>query len=132
MRKSNDEKLVASFPLLYRDRYGDMNKTAMVWGFEVGDGWFDLIWDLSAQLEKLIFKLPENEREFIRATQVKEKFGGLRFYMTMATEEMDEIIHRAEEQSFQICELCGNEGNPNYGGWISVRCETCRKGAQKK
>lgn len=60
-----DEKMVRAFPLLYRDRYGDMRSTCMVWGFpfnEKNPGWFDLIWDLSSKLEPLIQKyLDENK-----------------------------------------------------------------------
>ena len=56
MNKENDDKLCAAFPLLYADRRGDIRQTAMAWGFDCGDGWFDLIWDMSAKLEEEIKK----------------------------------------------------------------------------
>ena len=56
MKKELDEKLVAAFPLLYKDRHESMQETAMCWGFACGDGWFDIIWDLSSKLEPLIEK----------------------------------------------------------------------------
>ncbi len=43
MRKELDEKLCATYPLLFVDRYEDMTKTAMCWGFDCGDGWYPLI-----------------------------------------------------------------------------------------
>ena len=55
MNKENDEKLVKAFPLLYGDRYGSEQSTLMCWGFP-GDGWFDIIWDLSSKLEPIIRK----------------------------------------------------------------------------
>ena len=55
MNEELDKKLVKSFPLLYGDRDAPMQSTAMCWGFP-GDGWFDIIWDLSSKLEPLIQK----------------------------------------------------------------------------
>ena len=54
MNQELDSKLVKNFPLLYGDRYGDIRSTAMCWGFSCGDGWFDIIWNLSSKLEPLI------------------------------------------------------------------------------
>lgn len=54
MKKELDEKLVKTFPLLYKDRFASMQRTCMCWGFDVQDGWFQLIWDASAKLEPLI------------------------------------------------------------------------------
>jgi len=127
MRKELDEKLVASFPLLYSDRGAPMNQTAMCWGFDVGNGWFDLIWDLSARLEKLIFlfTLEHPAESYPRASQVKEKFGGLRFYMTSATDEMWDLIDEAEGKSYTICEDCGQPGKERPGGWIKTLCDRC-------
>ena len=50
MRKELDEKLVADYPELYRDRFGDMSKTLMCWGFDCGDGWYQIIDTLSYAL----------------------------------------------------------------------------------
>ena len=57
MDQELDRKLVEDFPLLYRNRYGDMRTTCMVWGFP-GRGWFDIIYELSEKLENKIRKLP--------------------------------------------------------------------------
>lgn len=57
MREDLDKKLVESYPNLYRDRFKSMNQTAMCWGFECGNGWYDLINELSYKLEKIIQKL---------------------------------------------------------------------------
>jgi hypothetical protein len=43
MRKELDEKLCADYPLIFRDRNGDMSKTCMVWGMCVGDGWYNIL-----------------------------------------------------------------------------------------
>lgn len=109
MKKELDEALVRDFPNLYRDRYGNKLDTCMCWGFP-GDGWEPLIRRLSEQLEKLISDLPPEERKFCCASQCKEKFGTLRFYMTSSTKEMEALIEAAEAESEITCEKCGALG----------------------
>lgn len=106
------DRLIAAFPQLYRTWQGrDMHE---VWrtrqDFECGDGWFDLLWQLSTQLEAVLAALPETERDTFAPTNVKEKFGGLRFYMTRYTPEMERAISWAEGQSIRTCEECGKPG----------------------
>lgn len=43
MNKELDENLCAKYPLIFRDRNGDMRETCMCWGFEHGDGWYNII-----------------------------------------------------------------------------------------
>ena len=54
MNEELTKRLYDKFPLLYGDKDGQMTTTAMCWNFECGDGWFDIIWDLSSKLEPLI------------------------------------------------------------------------------
>jgi hypothetical protein len=56
-------------------------------------------------------------------TQVKEKYGGLRFYVFGATDEQYALIRFAESMSYGTCEVCGNVGKPNRGGWVRTRCK---------
>lgn len=126
MREDLDQKLCETFPLLYADRHASMQTTCMCWGLSVSDGWFDFIWNLSAKLEPLIQKwIDENPEEEYhpRASQVKEKFGTLRFYMSGETEEMSKAISEAEDASATTCEECGKEGKLRRGGWIVVLCD---------
>jgi hypothetical protein len=127
MTPDQDRYLCEKYPNLYRDRNAPMNQTAMCWGFDVGSGWFDIINNLSAQLEALILGRPESERECFRASQVKSKFGGLRFYMTSSTDEMEEAIQKAESISYETCEECGLPGSDEGSiGWILTLCKKCR------
>ena len=59
------------------------------------------------------------------ASQVKEKYGTLCFYMTSASDEMYKLIGEAEKKSEVTCEVCGNKGEGrNDYGWYSTLCET--------
>lgn len=49
MKKELDNILCEKYPLIFKDRYEDMSKTCMCWGFECGDGWYDLL-DTMCQL----------------------------------------------------------------------------------
>lgn len=93
--------------------------------FECGDGWYDIINELSKKIERLLEKTPKEEREQCYAIQIKEKFGGLRFYMSSMTDEIDNLITEAETLSLKTCELCGKPGELRKGGWVTVKCEEC-------
>lgn len=128
MNKENTEKLWSSFPNLYADKDASIRVSLIPFGFETGDGWFQLIWDLSKTLEKEILLSDENKK-YCRAVQVKEKYGLLRYSMTVSTDKMDELINEAVKKSKTICEECGKEGALiSNRGWLSVKCNEHRPG----
>jgi hypothetical protein len=119
--------LVEDFPILYGQHYGDMRVTAMCWGFEIGDGWERIVRDLSQHLEFL----NENTPVHVEAVQVKEKFGGLRFYVggveggKFWADIVFALIDAAEMRSCYTCEDCGKWGRERPGGWIRTLCDAC-------
>ena len=123
MRIELDRALCARFPKLYCDRHGDVTQTCMVWGFDCGDGWFQIIWNLGLMLEQLS---PETV-----ASQVKEKFGTLRFYVHECNDIGYDVVSITEHLSHRTCETCGwpktRVGPEEPGGyWIINACESCR------
>lgn len=59
-----------------------------------------------------------------RIIQIKEKFGGLRFYCEIdGTDEFTKL--NIEGQSYNICEECGKPGKAREGGWIKTLCDEC-------
>lgn len=60
--------------------------------------------------------------------QVKEKFGGLRFYYDPSDESFDAAVAAAEAQAIKTCEECGAPGVLRGGGWIKVLCDEHAKG----
>ena len=127
MKKELDEKLCKKYPTVFKNRFGDMRQTCMCWGFSCGDGWYDIIERVAAYLEPL----------GIVASQVKEKFGSLRFYIESCPEDkwdgVYKVIDKAEEDSAVTCELCGKPGKINEEGtWLSCRCPECRVKEQEE
>lgn len=51
MSPDKDKLLCDRYPKIFANRYGDMRTTAMCWGFECGDGWFDLLDRLCATIQ---------------------------------------------------------------------------------
>jgi hypothetical protein len=119
-------KLQEKYPKIFRDLYGDMKETCMAFGVETGDGWFWLIDNLCYCIQNYIDLNPHLEIPQVVAEQVKEKFGGLRFYYHGGDEKIDGMVWLAGTMSYKICEKCGSTENIGETvGWISVLCETC-------
>lgn len=121
-------------------------------GIGVGDGWFDILDTLGAMIKngiefenKCIRNYKENpegwtwkphntEFKFPRVDQIKEKFGGLRFYASIPTGTRYELrgyIDYAEGISNRTCEDCGNKGTKNKKGWIRTLCDQCREKSER-
>jgi hypothetical protein len=82
--------------------------------FECGNGWFPLIKDLITDLIELGWDK--------QTCQVKEKFGALRFYINTGSDEIFKKIHSYENQSYEICETCGEKGELRLVGWYKTLC----------
>jgi hypothetical protein len=66
-----------------------------------------------------------------KASQVKEKYGTLRFYMTHETDEIGKAIREAEFESAVTCEHCGAPGKTHGNGWIRTLCDACEDERKK-
>ena len=170
MKQELDKALCEKYPLIFADRHGDYVTTAMCWGFECGDGWYNIIDTLCGAIQTHIdqrakdieyhTKINDLVVEYIygntepleqyagnrardlvtkaRTTglkelpvpieqvvtqQVKEKYGGLRFYYSGGDEIIDAYVRFAEYLSERTCEVCGAPGKQRDGGWIVTRCD---------
>lgn len=91
-----DEALCARHPLIFAERHGDPETTAMCWGFEVDDSWFSLIDVLCRELQR---ETDERGAPQVVATQVKKKAGTLRFHVTSASDRQQAMIDFAQAYS---------------------------------
>ena len=84
--------------------------------FQVSLGWNLIIKNLIQDLIKLGWN-----KEVI---QVKEKFGGLRFYINEGTDEIHQRIGQAELESMKTCEITGRPGKLRTDiGWYRTLCD---------
>lgn len=73
----------------------------------------------------LIRRLYEEKPPDVEVYQVKEKYGGLRFYTGPAPEEYYDLISEVENESYRTCEVCGQPGSLDDSQyWMLTLCET--------
>lgn len=132
MSPENTEKLFSAFPRLFRGRDKSPDESSMSWGFQCEDGWFRLIWDLSLGIEKIAWKegLHPDHENWPEATQVKQKFGELRFGLRNDSVAMKELITSAQQTSNGICELCGEPGSVVSNNRRSVKSLCLKHGRE--
>lgn len=121
--EKNYENLVKKYNHLFTK--GELEPFAM-FGFECGDGWYDILEMLIDQIDRYIKQKQNTDPIDIQIVQVKEKFGGLRFYIDGGDDAIYEIIRFVEELSYKTCEFCGsNQKIMRSKGWIVTACEPC-------
>jgi len=131
MREELDRKLCEKYPKIFADRYKPMNETAMCWGFECGDGWYKILDSLCRQIQHHVDWRQEQKDKYGRgdgcsqvvADQVKEKFGGLRFYYHGGDDVVDGMVRMAESWAANTCETCGESGRLRGQGWLYTACD---------
>jgi hypothetical protein len=165
MKSELQEKLFSKYPKIFGDRTKPMAETCMCWGLEVGDGWYNIIDTLCEALTHTYTTSIEVDEEDgkrlgikpyksevgdsyyftveppqVIATQVKEKYGTLRFYYRFELDEkiislletkkypdlekvndrfynfINGIVHFAETASGRTCEETGQFGELHASG----------------
>lgn len=79
----------------------------MVFGFEVDNGWYDLLDRTFGAIEEHVESHPNAE---VILDQVKEKYGRLMIYYHGGDDHIDKIVTKAENDSEHTCEVCGAPG----------------------
>lgn len=101
------EDIYKDFPQLYRGRYKSKYESAMCWGFDCGDGWFQLLYDLSLELSNYLAANPALDFEVV---QVKSKLGILHFRLNYRDATTERMIALARQRASVTCELTGKPG----------------------
>lgn len=157
MKRELEEKLAKEFEFMHRGKGYDeqMISDGFVadlygaFGCEHDDGWYELLRGLCLEITEAYQKhgLPID----IAVSQVKEKFGTLRFYYcfddspqsihaidfigygsvrfeqvsTELHKEIASIVRKWEEKSAYVCERCGAPGSLRKGLRVSTLCDSC-------
>ena len=149
MSPEKNEALCKKYPKIFKFNGDLQSRQPIAWGFECGDGWYDILDVLCNGIQNEVdhvvrqqrFQLedgklkpedavPEEDLQFV-AVQVKEKFGGLRFYGVGGNDRVWGMISMAEGMSYKTCEDCGVPGKTRKGGWIRVLCDACNEARNK-
>ena len=127
MRQELDRLLCEKYPKMMVNRNKNMQETCMCWGFECGDGWFNILDQLMGNIQHHIDWKNRKEEVVAQVTldQVKEKFGTLRFYYSGGDDAIDGMVRMAESMSGVTCEECSAPAQTHGPGWIRTICEPC-------
>lgn len=142
MDQELQNKLYTEYPQFFSNKDKGIQQSCMAWGCDVNNGWYEILnhlcWKIKQHednikwhreyLEKKNPEKLESEPEYfpVKFDQVKEKYGGLRIYFSGGDDYINGLVSMAEAISYSVCEICGNKGEANKSGWISVRCEAHR------
>ncbi|MHC2462430.1 hypothetical protein [Bradyrhizobium embrapense] len=119
--------LVTAYPDLFDPTASDP-PAARGWPW-VEKGWRDLLERACVRIRAAL----EAEGGTFHATQIKEKFGTLRFYWEgtlspRASARVEEAVDLAEARSAVTCEICGEPGVLHGDRWVTTRCSKHAEG----
>jgi hypothetical protein len=126
------EQLIQKYPKIFQQYEGN---PGMVNWYGVPKGWLDIIDKLCGAIQEYVNSTTRYTKDGPikpiqpTLTQMKEKFGGLRFYMDNSDDYIEGMIRMAEYMCDNTCQDCGSEQDLGLTkGWISVLCRTCAIG----
>ena len=119
------ERMEKAYPKMFSQPYG---------GIAVGEGWWTIIGVLCANIQQHLDWVNRKEQVVpqVVVAQIKEKFGGLRFYYDGGDATIDGMVRMAEEWANRTCETCGNPGRQRGGGWIRTLCDEHERERQER
>jgi len=114
-------KLLLKYPNLFKEALGDSKLSISLFGIETnGPGWDKLIQTLC---EGIDYHVKHNKCRPVTITQIKEKYGGLRFYYYGGDDIVDGMVRMAELVSEYTCEQCGKQGKIRTDAWLKTLCD---------
>ena len=119
------KRMEDKYPKMFAQPYG---------GFAVGEGWWPILQALCANIQHYLnWKNREGEVvPQVVVAQIKEKFGGLRFYYDGGDDRVQGMVSMAESWADKSCEECGAPGTSGGQGWIRTLCPTHRAEADAR
>lgn len=108
------DKLIQEFPAVFQNMDTEVFSS-------IPSGWYNILYNLCEELTPILneerSKITEDpEQPLFYVHQIKEKFGGLRFYFMMNTENTElheniqKLIDIAEDKSYDTCQITGKVG----------------------
>jgi len=110
------QRLEEQFPKMFSEPYGEV---------AVGEGWWPIVESLCSQIQHHIDWRTKygNIVPQVVVHQIKEKFGGLRFYYDGGDEQVRGMVSMAESWASNTCEICGVPSTKQTTGWIKNVCD---------
>lgn len=134
-----EEQMIAAFPKIFNKSFG---------GFDIAPGWWPIVEKLCKTIQEYIdhrertrsvllngnpygVVIPDSIDQ-VTVAQIKEKFGGLRFYYDGGDDKICGMVSMAERWAGSTCQECGQPGELRTGGWIRTLCDHHEAEYQRK
>ena len=122
------KSMETKYPKMFAEPYG---------GIAVDKGWWPILQALCANIQHHIdwWNKHRDARpvvEQVTVNQIKEKFGGLRFYYSGGDDAVAGMVRMAEAWADKACETCGSPGTSGGRGWIKTLCPVHRAEADAR
>ena len=123
-----EKRITEKYPKMFAQPFG---------GFAIGEGWWPVVESLCSNIQHYLNWINKNREtrpvvEQVVVEQIKEKFGGLRFYYTGGDDKIQGMVRMAESWAEHACETCGAPGTSGGKGWIKTLCPTHRAEADAR
>ena len=107
------------YPKMFAQPYG---------GFACGKGWYPILEALCSNIQHYLDWINTNHEKHpvvpqVTVAQIKEKFGGLRFYYDGGDDNIQGMVRMAEAWADAVCEDCGAPATKKTTGWIRNVCD---------
>lgn len=126
----NNKRLVKKIPFLKMD--ANYKRT---WLDEVPFGWQKLAFIYFEKIEKILND--HNAKDYLRITEVKEKWGKLRIYYSFVNnpkyeqnkwiEDIDRLFATLEKESWKLCIDCGAVASYQTNEYVTPVCGKCKE-----
>lgn len=102
-----------------------------IFGVECGGGW-------TSNILSTLFRIEAADiNKIVLVNQIKEKFGGIRFYWSFRDDIVDDNLYKTitdivkdlEHECLHTCEVCGERDGvttASNNNWIITLCPECR------
>lgn len=100
--------------------------------------WLKTVDSLCGCIQEYIDNINQNNKHLdpvdqVVCEQVKEKFGGLRFYYHGGDKKCDGMVEMTEYLTWNICQNCGSDEDvQTTEGWIFRLCKNCMNERKKQ
>ena len=119
--RERNRELIERFPFLY-----DPDEPDFTWLDAMPDGWRMAFGEkMCEEIREAL--VSENALKTYRIYQVKEKYGGLRWYDSGRTYKVDKIVNKYEMLSYRTCVDCGEPATCMSTGYILPFCDRCAR-----
>jgi hypothetical protein len=125
MKLQNTQKLIEAFPNLYRTIAKKPIEDSSRFNFQIDDGWFDLLVELSRELESIAQRQSLSGDDWPDVKFVEAQYASMRFNLHHHNDEMHKMAYKFEVQSTCTCEKCGKPGKVRDSIWLETLCDAC-------